>query len=147
MVVDKLSTDTLFAVYFRLQAEKKRLEKDKKSAKQAGNSVAVHIAVSGLDLVNDLLSVDGMDEIQNIGQLTEKEASPRKSAFAKAKCQAVALTLWESSPDMTIADLLKQHEIQEYGGAKYYSSKVVGSWISEVDKRPPEKKTGRPKNK
>lgn len=73
---------------------------------------------------------------------------PRNNQISKAVCQGIAKTLWKANPEMTIADMLKQHEVLEYGGAKHYSlEKTVRPWLSEVDPRPPEKKTGRPKGK
>jgi len=71
---------------------------------------------------------------------------PRPSQIAKAVCQGIARTLWKANPNMTIADMLKREEIQEYGGAAHYSAeKTVRPWLSDVDTRPTNKKSGRPK--
>jgi hypothetical protein len=74
-------------------------------------------------------------------------SKPRHSQIAKAVCQGIARTLWKANPDMTIADMLKREEILEYGEAKHYQGKTVHAWLSPVDPRPTDKKTGRPQKR
>lgn len=62
----------------------------------------------------------------------------------KQDCQAIAKKLWEENPDMTIADLLRAPQLNSYA-RKYKDKKTVRNWLSKVDPRSKEKKTGRPK--
>jgi len=78
----------------------------------------------------------------------QPEKKTRKSSIHKAQCQAVAKTLWDMHPDMTIEQMKKQKPIQEYAGGKFYAGKnTVRGWLSEVDPRSPEQKRGRPPSK
>jgi hypothetical protein len=72
-------------------------------------------------------------------------SNPRQSQLDKVACQAIARTLWKATPDMTIADMAKTEDIQKFGHAACYTDKTVRGWLSGVDIRPPEMKTGRPK--
>lgn len=62
----------------------------------------------------------------------------------KKDCQAIAKRLWEENPDMTIADLLRAPQLNSYV-MKYKDKKTIRNWLSKIDKRPKERKTGRPK--
>lgn len=86
-------------------------------------------------------------EIQETqSDLIEKKLRP--SQATKRICQVIALTLWDIYPDMTIEDMKDHKAILEYGGGNYYSGKnTLRDWLSEVDPRPLEVKTGRPRNK
>lgn len=69
----------------------------------------------------------------------------RPSQIDKLVCQAIARTLWDEHPQMTIAAMTEHKAIQEYGGGKLYTGKnTLRDWLSEVA---PEanKKPGRPK--
>jgi len=100
------------------------------------------------DELTGLLNIPEPDPVEEKREATVREVKPRNSQIAKAVCQGIAKTLWEANPDMTIADMLKRDEVLEYGGAKYYNlEKTVRPWLSKVDPRLPEKKTGRPKGK
>ena len=61
--------------------------------------------------------------------------------------QAVARTLWDQEPDMTIAAQKTHHAIRKHANGELYSDKTLHRWIAEVDRREPEKKAGRPKKK
>lgn len=75
-------------------------------------------------------------------------AKIKLSTQTKQQCQAVARSLWDIYPDMSIEDMTKHHAILEYSGGKYYSGKnTLRGWLSEVDPRSPKQKTGRPPNK
>lgn len=62
----------------------------------------------------------------------------------KQDCQAIAKKLWEENPDMTIADLIRSPQLSSYV-KKYKDKKTIRNWLSKVDARSKEKKTGRPK--
>ncbi len=70
----------------------------------------------------------------------------RPSQVDKLICQAIAKTLWDEYPQMTIAAMTEHKAILEYGGGKLYSGKnTLRDWLSEV--APPDvKKPGRPKS-
>lgn len=79
----------------------------------------------------------------------KEEASPKKlspSAQDKSLVHAVAKTLWDEHPKMTIADMLTHKAILTYAGGKNYSAeKTLRRWLSEVDPRTQAEKTGRPR--
>jgi len=76
----------------------------------------------------------------------EDTAKLRENQIHKKLCQAIAKTLWDINPKMTITNMTKHHAIQEYGSGKYYNAeKTLHRWLSEVDPRDKAKKTGRPK--
>jgi hypothetical protein len=63
----------------------------------------------------------------------------------KSICQAVAKTLWDIYPKMTIEEMRDHKAIQLYGGGAQYSiDTTLRRWLREVDPR--ELKTG-PKKK
>jgi hypothetical protein len=67
----------------------------------------------------------------------------RPDQLAKIKCQAIAQTLWSLIPDMTIEDMKRHPAILEFGDGKNYPGKnTIRDWLSEVDPRPDELKTG-----
>lgn len=61
-------------------------------------------------------------------------------------CQAIAKTMWEENPSLTIAALMGAAKIAPYA-KKYRGKNTLRDWLSEIDPRPPEKKRGRPKTK
>jgi len=72
----------------------------------------------------------------------------RPNQIHRQLCQVVAQTLWDIYPSMTIVDMMRHKAIREYGGGGYYSpEKTLRKWLSEVDPRTKEQKTGRPKSK
>lgn len=69
----------------------------------------------------------------------------RSSQEAKIACQAIARTLWDSHPDMTIEAMKSHPAILKHGHGEYYQGKnTLRDWLSEVDPRSKDKKTGRP---
>lgn len=69
----------------------------------------------------------------------------RPSQIDKLVCQAIAKTLWDTHPKMTITAMKKQRAILIHGNGKLYQGKnTLHDWLSEVA---PEdvKKPGRPK--
>lgn len=74
------------------------------------------------------------------------EKTLRPNQIAKIKCQAIAQTLWQIYPKMTTEEMKKHPAILEFGGGKDFQGKnTLRDWLSEVDPRPDDKKTG-PKN-
>jgi hypothetical protein len=71
--------------------------------------------------------------------------NPNSSLFDQSLCQAIAKTLWDVFPNMTIEAMTKQASILKYGnGAIYKGKNTLRDWLSPVA---PEnvKKPGRPK--
>lgn len=64
----------------------------------------------------------------------------------KLDCQAIAKTMWDENPSLTIAALTGAAKIAPYA-KKYKGKNTLRDWLSEIDPRPPEKKRGRPKTK
>lgn len=64
----------------------------------------------------------------------------------KPDCQVIAKTMWEKTPNMTIAGLIRTPEIAPYA-KKYQGKNTLREWLSEIDPRPPELKRGRRKPK
>ncbi len=83
------------------------------------------------------------------------QPSPQDTATAlrpvqidKLICQAVAKTLWEIYPKMTIADMCKNGCVQRYGQGKLYPGvHTLRNWLSEVAPTQVKGKPGRPKKK
>lgn len=71
---------------------------------------------------------------------SERKLRPEQEA--KLICQGIAIALWDSNPDMTIAEMIKQEVLLEKGGGNCYIEDTIRGWVSEVDPRPSEKKTG-----
>jgi hypothetical protein len=65
--------------------------------------------------------------------LPEETKRLRSNQKAKLLSQAVAKTLWDVYPDMTIKNMVDHNSIQQYGGAKHYDKeKTVSRWLAEV---------------
>lgn len=63
-------------------------------------------------------------------------------------CQAIARTLWDEYPEMTIEEMKKHKAIRIYGNGRAYSGKnTLRDWLSVVDPRASENKPGRRKKK
>ncbi|RFC35903.1 MAG: hypothetical protein DID92_2727743824 [Candidatus Nitrotoga sp. SPKER] len=80
-------------------------------------------------------------------QIQLQSQSLRPSQIDKLVCQAVAKTLWDVYPTMTITAMSEHTAILEYGGGKLYTGKnTLRNWLSEVA---PDsvRKPGRPKSK
>ena len=76
------------------------------------------------------------------------EPKLRDSQIDRLLCRAIAQTIWHLQPDTNIKEMVEHHAIQIFGNAKQYKSqKNIRSWISDLDPRPAEKKTGRPRKK
>ncbi|MFA6016378.1 MAG: hypothetical protein WC742_15070 [Gallionellaceae bacterium] len=88
---------------------------------------------------------DDCDDFEPVQALAEVQPL-RPSQIDKLVCQAVAKTLWEIHPKMTIAAMIKQRGILIHGNGKLYTGKnTLRDWLSEV--APPDvKKPGRPKS-
>lgn len=80
-------------------------------------------------------------------KIPEEHSPPRpnSSLFDQSLCQAIAKTLWDIHPNMTIEGMTKHPAILKYGnGALYKGKNTLRDWLSPVA---PEhvKKPGRPK--
>lgn len=79
---------------------------------------------------------------------TPKNTSSKlnQNQLSKQLCQAVAKTLWDIYPRMTIEEMKSHHAIQTHGNGVMYGGKnTLRGWLSEVDPRPSEMKTGKKK--
>ena len=78
------------------------------------------------------------------GESNEVVTPPRREQIDKQVCQGIARTLWDEHPDLTIQALIKHPAIQKNGNGALYKEKTLRGWLSEVDPRSAEAKTGRP---
>lgn len=70
----------------------------------------------------------------------------KNAKFDSMICQAIARTLWDEHPDLTIEELKQYRAIQIYGNARAYTGKnTVREWLSAVDTRSADAKSGRKK--
>lgn len=70
----------------------------------------------------------------------------KESQIDKLVCQAIARTIWDIEPDMTIASMCKHQAIQIYGNGKQYTGlHTLRNWLSEVAPENIKGKKGRPK--
>jgi len=60
----------------------------------------------------------------------------RPNQATKIACQTIAQNIWKTEPEVSIATMVRRHEIQILGGAKPYVHEVIRRWLSEV--APPE---------
>lgn len=76
----------------------------------------------------------------------EPETKLRSNQLDRSVCQAIARTLWDIYPQMTIADMCKHEVIQRYGNGKLYKGEhTLRDWLSDV--APPEVKGKRGRRK
>ena len=73
--------------------------------------------------------------------------SSRPSQKARVACQVIALNLWKTDINISIADMVKRPEIRNLGGAASYANDVVRRWLSEVAPAVVSARIGRPKKK
>lgn len=70
----------------------------------------------------------------------------RSNQIDRLVCQAIARTLWDIYPNMTIADMCKHDAIQRYGNGKLYGGvHTLRDWLSEIAPDNIKGKKGRPK--
>ncbi len=79
-----------------------------------------------------------------IGHRSKEGYKNREDWQDKKDCQDIAKALWEKNPNMTIVALEKTPKLKAYK-RKYPGRNTLRKWLSEIDPRPKEKKTGRPK--
>lgn len=75
------------------------------------------------------------------------EKKLRSNQLDRLLCQAIARTLWDAEPTLTIADLCTHPAILRFGNGAHYQEKTRRSWLSEVDPRPESAKRGRPRKR
>lgn len=88
-----------------------------------------------------------LDPIESEPAGSDSSSTVRPSTAAKITCQQIARTLWKQQPERTIADMVKDSLIQEYGGAAVYTSATVREWLSAVAPAHVKNKRGRPRKK
>lgn len=122
-----------------------------------GGTTDTSTADAFITVTNNILDFEDFDAVierqkyylsQHTTEAKKEDAVKlRENQLHKKLCQAIARTLWDIDPKMTITNMTKHHAIQEYGSGKYYNAeKTLHRWLSEVDPRDKAKKTGRPKN-
>ena len=76
---------------------------------------------------------------------TQSVVKMRPNQEARIACQQIARKIWKDDPSRTIASVIKDPLIQEYGGANHFVDDTVRTWINVV--APPEirKHRGRPR--
>jgi hypothetical protein len=88
------------------------------------------------------------DELERGNPISDlDDAAIRPSTVAKVTCQKIARGLWKDHPTMTIADMVKQPMIQQYGGAANYTDSTVREWLSAAAPSEVKNKRGRPRKK
>ena len=80
-------------------------------------------------------------------EVGEDGPTVRPSTLARVTSQQIARALWKEHPSMTIADMVKQSMIQQYGGAAVYTASTVRDWLSAVAPSEVKNKRGRPRKK
>ena len=74
----------------------------------------------------------------------ESQARLRASQRARIACQQIAQGIWRKDPERTIASVVKDALIREYGGGGYYADVTVREWVKVVAPPKVRQKRGRP---
>lgn len=69
----------------------------------------------------------------------------RPNQEARIACQQIAKTIWQREPDRTIASVIQDELIQQYGGAKHFVDDTVRDWIKVVAPSHVRDRRGRPR--
>lgn len=75
----------------------------------------------------------------------QSDIKTRPNQEARIACQHIACAIWRLEPDRTIASIVKDPLIQEYGGAKFYVDDTVRVWVQQVAPKEVSAKRGRPR--
>lgn len=79
---------------------------------------------------------------------TPSEAKMRPNQEARIACQQIAKKIWKDDPNRTIASVIKDPLIQEYGGAEFFTDDTIRTWINVLAPTDIREHKGRPpKNK
>ncbi|MFK5950221.1 MAG: hypothetical protein QM500_15760 [Methylococcales bacterium] len=66
----------------------------------------------------------------------------------RISCRAIAQTLWDTNPELTIEGITKHPHILIYGNGKQYKGRdTIRNWIKDLDPRSTNDKVGRPSKK
>lgn len=119
---------------------------DEQATRSTGISVQLDFPDFWWPLINMGNSSSEEPENHEAPQIQPEPSNPRPSAIHRLICQAIAKTLWDIYPEMTITAMTEHKSILEHGSGKYYPGKnTLRDWLSEV--APGDvKKPGRPKN-
>jgi hypothetical protein len=82
--------------------------------------------------------------LYEIGEI--EEVKPVNSNYNEFAAQAVAKLLWDIDPNMQTKEIAEHVAVTDYCKAGSFTEETRRRWISKVDPRRPEKKTG-PKKK
>ena len=69
----------------------------------------------------------------------------RPSQEIRIACQQIAKGIWFKEPDRTIASVVNDPLIQEYGGAKSYNDETVRDWVKAIAPDHVKNRRGRPR--
>lgn len=96
----------------------------------------------------DLADAETPASLQDDLPLAEGELPKKASQLYRLLCRAIAQTLWDIDPTMTIEAMRRHHAMLYYGNSrKYPGEKTLRNWINDLDPRSPEERNGRPKKK
>jgi len=103
-----------------------------------------------LTSILDFVDFDDLLENQKKQHAEDREAKEeptklRHNQLAKKIVQAIATMFWQIDRTFTITDIINSKPIQENADAARYSKKTLRRWVTEVDPRDANEKTGRPK--
>lgn len=148
-LVRKKFPHSLFANRFAYRADiLKWCEDDYIEPPEFWTSIPQSLSSDSEEIGKESLASDyiGPEQKTFIASLVSGVFRHRNSKFDSMICQAIARTLWDQYPDMTIEDMKKHKAIQIYGNGRAYLGKnTLRDWLSEVDPRDPETKSGRKK--
>ena len=78
------------------------------------------------------------------GKTVFTESKNRPNQETRVACQQIAKKIWSKEPNRTIASVIKDPLIQEYGGAGPYVDDTVREWIKTIAPQPVRNRRGRP---
>ena len=73
------------------------------------------------------------------------EPKTRINQELRIVCQQIAKVIWTKEPDRTIASVVNDPLIQEYGGARSYNDETVRDWVRAVAPEHVKNRPGRPR--
>jgi hypothetical protein len=91
----------------------------------------------------------GLPEEQDaeINDQPKVQKNPINAQVDKQLCQAIARTLWDQTPNMTIAAVCRHKAVLQYGNGSLYKGKdTLRNWLREVAPEAVRGRRGRPRN-
>lgn len=91
-----------------------------------------------------MVRIKGNDLKELVSQFNTDDIKLTMVQEDKLTCQSIAKKIWEDNPNYTQVEVKKQPEVFAYT-RKYKGKNTVSNWLSEVDPRPKNIRSGRPK--